>query len=348
MVEKSVFSNVNELKEWVQSMYHISCIKIDHLNLGSANCFYLEDSEKTYFLKEFQSKVKLENIRNEIDVCEYLNQNGIPTSKFLKNINGEYVSHYRDKYIHIQGYIDGKAYDLFDMPDEILFESARLLAKINRTLKDYKEYSDSFGDEWLADWDNRAEIDKLENLLANAIPDLDDQIGKKIKEDFAFKISVLKGMDGYGKRFLGSYKCNSHGDYSTLQILCKNKKIVAIIDFSAVCHLPVTWELIRSYSYGAGECRNVPSIDFAKFKAYIDAYLSENKIPLKDIQLMPYLYFFNLSRSTFGYKQYLTGNMSDPGLLQFGFWRTNMCKWLYENMDDLSEYLTSGYAKVLE
>lgn len=137
--------------------------------------------------------MKVQSIRNEIEICEYLNKNGIPTSKFLKNINGAYISCCRDRYIYIQDYIVGKTYGLFDRPDKILFESAKLLAKINHVLKDYKEESHSFGDEWLADWDNNKEICKLENLLVNAIPSLDDRIGNKIKEHFEFKISVLKG-----------------------------------------------------------------------------------------------------------------------------------------------------------
>ncbi|MEE0959280.1 MAG: hypothetical protein UH654_04515 [Lachnospiraceae bacterium] len=47
------------------------------------------------------------------------------------------------------------------------------------------------------------------------------------------------------------------------------------------------------------------------------------------------------SASSFGYKEYLK-NKSDKNL-DFAFWRTKMCRWLYNNMDEFEAYLDKYY-----
>ena len=56
---------------------------------------------------------------------------------------------------------------------------------------------------------------------------------------------------------------------------------------------------------------------------------------------MPYLYLFQLARSKYGYRQYLGGTAEERGsLLQFAFWRTNMCRWLEAHAEGLSRDLS--------
>lgn len=68
---------------------------------------------------------------------------------------------------------------------------------------------------------------------------------------------------------------------------------------------------------------------------------NEIEIPRKDIILMPSWYFFNLLRSTFGYKQLLKHNNASN--LEFAFWRTKMCKFLYEHLSEFEHFLEENY-----
>ena len=341
MIEKTMFETKRELVEWVNDNYDLDITSVEETDLGSANCFYLKNDNKTFFMKEFQSKIDQEQLQNEIEVCEFLSKKGIHTSKFYKNTQGEFISKYKEKCISIQEYLNGKTYGMYELPEDLLFKSGRYLGKINSYLSELDNFELSFDDEWLSNWSNEKEIEKLKKLLAEKNTACDGNLTQRISEDFNYKISILSEMEGYSKRFLGSYKCNSHGDYSLLQLLVDNNEINAIVDFASVCCLPPTWEIIRSYTYAASECKEGNCIDFDKFKKYLDEYLKENEIPRKDIILMPSLYFFNLIRSTFGYKQFLKDN--SKGNLEFAFWRTRMCKWLYENLQEFESYLEKNY-----
>lgn len=56
-----------------------------------------------------------------------------------------------------------------------------------------------------------------------------------------------------------------------------------------------------------------------------------------DIKMMPYLYYYHLTRSKFGYREYILSSQNNrEELLQFAFWRTTMCRWLDKNVDVLS------------
>lgn len=101
---------------------------------------------------------------------------------------------------------------MFEMPNDLMIKSARLLGRINKVLSGYKIDRYHFGDKWLKEWSNEKEIEKLKKLLDERSAEIDTNstIYKQICEDFEFKINRLKMMDGYAERFLGTYKCSSH------------------------------------------------------------------------------------------------------------------------------------------
>ena len=159
MVEQSIFINNNELKNWINNTYDLEIDKVEKTELGSANCYYLySNSSERYFLKEYQEKITYEDLEEEIRICKYLNENGITTSSFIYNREGKYISSFRGRYIHVQKYIKGKSYNMFDMPNELMFKSARLLGRINKVLSEYKIDRYHFGDKWFNEWSNEEEI----------------------------------------------------------------------------------------------------------------------------------------------------------------------------------------------
>ena len=57
-----------------------------------------------------------------------------------------------------------------------------------------------------------------------------------------------------------------------------------------------------------------------------------------DLKYMSYIYIFQLVSSTFGYKQY-NDDYSKKSLLDFAFFRTNLCNYLYDNLENISKKL---------
>lgn len=58
----------------------------------------------------------------------------------------------------------------------------------------------------------------------------------------------------------------------------------------------------------------------------------------EDLKYMPYIYILQLVGSTFGYKQY-NNDYTKTGLLNFALFRTNLCIYLYNNLDVISSRL---------
>jgi hypothetical protein len=55
---------------------------------------------------------------------------------------------------------------------------------------------------------------------------------------------------------------------------------------------------------------------------------------------MPYVYLFQLARSKYGYKEYLTTDSEDrEGLIRFAFWRTQMCREVEAKAKEIAEKL---------
>ena len=59
-----------------------------------------------------------------------------------------------------------------------------------------------------------------------------------------------------------------------------------------------------------------------------------------DLKAMPYVYLFQLARSKYGYKEYLTTDSEDrEGLIRFAFWRTQMCREVEAKAKEIAEKL---------
>ena len=56
---------------------------------------------------------------------------------------------------------------------------------------------------------------------------------------------------------------------------------------------------------------------------------------------MSYIYLLQLASSTFGYKEYIE-DYSQKELIEFAFFRTNLCKNLYERREEISSKLVQG------
>ena len=62
------------------------------------------------------------------------------------------------------------------------------------------------------------------------------------------------------------------------------------------------------------------------------------KLTEYDLRYMPYIYIFQLVSSTFGYKQY-NNDFTKTSLLDFAFFRTNLCNYLFDNLELISTEL---------
>lgn len=335
MLEKSVFINKKETINFIKEKYGINVTNIKIINRGSANIYSLNGDE--YILKEFQSKYTKEEIEKEITIINHLKKDGIKVPSYIKTINDTYYSLYKDKVIIIQKFIEGYTLDRNEGNYEQTIECAKVYGMIVESLENLDillPLNDlSFSKENLTKG-----IEKHQKLL-ELINDKDDEETLKIKRDLEEKINMIKNISKENI-LIDTKKLtikNTHGDFNILQFIYKNNHINSVIDFVSACRMPVVWELIRSYSYIDKDVKNgIFNLD--TFTDYIKEFNKYVKLNDYDLKYMSYIYLIQLLSSTYGYKEYINNN-ENIELLEFAHFRTNICKYLFNNAENISNRL---------
>ena len=327
MLEKSVFTNKKEIINFVKEKYGINVTDIKIIDRGSANIYSLNGDE--YILKEFQSKYTKEKIEKEITIINHLKKDGIKVPSYIKTINDTYYSLYKNKVI----------IDRNEGNYEQTIECVKVYGMIVKSLENLdillplNDLSYLFSKEIF-----EKSIEKQQELL-KVINDKDDEETLKIKRDLEEKINMIKDISEENI-FIDTKKLtikNTHGDFNVLQLIYKNNHINSVIDFVSACRMPVVWELIRSYSYIDKDVKNgIFNLD--TFNDYIKEFNKYVKLNEYDLKYMSYIYLIQLLSSTYGYKEYINNN-ENIELLEFAHFRTNICKYLFKNVENISNIL---------
>lgn len=335
MLEETVFINNEEIIKFVKDVYDLDITNVDRINRGSANIYSLNNN--SYVLKEFQSDYSETEIINEIDIINHLKKDNISVPTYIKTKNNEFYCLYKERIIILQEFIDG--YTLHNNEGNLkqTLECADLYGRIIKSLETLDRELPTFD---ISEWYTESALNEAVSKHKKLISLLDDsnENYQKIKSDLEDKLSMIEAIKY--KDFSDLTKLtikNTHGDYSQIQFIYKDDKVNAVIDFVSACRMPIVWEIIRSYSYIDIDAKNGEfNLDhLVEYVKTVNKYITLNKY---DLEYMPYVYLLQLLNSTYGYKQYI----NDPrkiGLLEFGYLRTNICKYLYENAEIISNKL---------
>lgn len=335
-IEKSVFDR-DKMQAFLLQKYGFHLSESRRLPLGTANCYKVNCTEGTYFFKEYQKEFTVQDVKRETELVAYLSSKDYPVAKFIKTISGDSCTQFEGHVISLQEYLEGTSY-LNDLPHELLKDSARYLGLLHSVLKDYPMES-KLDEKWAESISVEAVNKKYDRLLEALERENRDPNYSRIKEDFLFKKELfghIEEMKGY---FKGITYTPSHGDYTSCQLLCDEGHVKAVIDFASAAKLPAIWEIMRSYIQ-AGACRAGEAFDIADFAQYVKEYMKYAPLTKRDLEAMPYVYLFQLSRSAYGYEEYLIDKTENrEALLDFAFWRTDICREVYRKADAISAAL---------
>lgn len=321
MIEKKSLTK-KEIIEIFEYYYNIKVKEIVLLKGGSAEIYKIDNK---YILKLFQSKYKEADILKEIDIITYLNDSKIATPKYLITTDNKKIVNIKDRYLIVQNFIEGTTKDKFEATKEEIKECGYMHGLLVKELLDYKT-KEVEKEDW---YDFNENIYKLQSIIEKGNNEIvTNDLNKKIKmmKMFKYDLTNINKMSHYV----------SHGDYSYLQFIYKDNKINAIIDFIRARIIPISWEIIRSYSYMDKCCSN-GEINIDNLIIYIKEFMKSVKLNEYDLKYMPYIYLCQLLRSTYGYKEYYKNN--NPEALEFGHFRTTLCEYLYDNAENISERL---------
>ncbi|MFT3951119.1 MAG: phosphotransferase [Oscillospiraceae bacterium] len=303
--------------------YGIAVTCTEEIFLGTANCYKLSDGTTHWFLKEFQSGFSEENLRREAALTGFLHARHFPTARMLPTLDGAPFVRVNNRLVCLQEFMDGiPCGDVLQKP--ALLQAAELLGWLHSLLKDY-DLPDGMGADWLAQFSPERHAAAYEELLKLLKPT--DTHFERIKADLLYKQALGVRLADLPALFSGLTYCATHGDFSSVQFLCDDDKITAVTDFSAACRLPVVWELTRCFVQSSGVCQDGSTLDTALFCEYLRHYLTRFSLTQADLRNLPYIYLFQLARSRYGYKEYLTGTAENgTALLEFAFRRTDVCR----------------------
>ena len=302
-----------------------------------SHTYYVLSDKGEYIFKDIEQD-PMNHPENESLIISELKDDGIPVSELYPTRNGDYLLLTGNKTCHLQKYIEGKIYNRNLAPQWLLYEAARVLGKIHKTLERLPRLpigiSQDFFDYMTPE---KAQI-SYSSTLKMAYERKDADIIDAIK----YKTEILDAFVNF--RFnVSKMTCkNTHGDYKIQQIICSKEKINAVIDFTSACVHPVCWEIIRSYSLADDECIE-GKINIENFKKYIACYLEYASLNSYDLKIMPYMYFYQNLISDYFYQYYTSENKNKHKLLDDALFSVKLCKWFEYNIVKLENALTSGF-----
>ncbi len=339
-LQRSVL-NTERIQKLIKDYYNINILSVKKLKLGTANCYRISDETQTYFLKEFQKGFSKDDLAREANLTDFLIKNQFPTARFYRTIDNSVGFIYDDSLICLQEFVEGTTFGYNDFPKEMLPELAEKLGKMHQILRDYPLPTD-MGEKWLKRVSSEAIIAGYEALIPVAEQRTNDSHRERILSDLKYKKKLVARSEEFKKHYKGITYLPTHGDYQGCQLVCENGHIKAVIDFSSACRLPVAWEIMRSYVQSSSICRTQAHIDIADFCEYVATYMRFSPLTSIDLASMPYVYLFQLCISKYGYPQYLKTDSEDrEGLLQFAFWRTDICREIEEKAEEISRALVN-------
>tara|TARA_Y100000310_G_scaffold209006_2_gene209604 strand:+ start:5965 stop:6912 length:948 start_codon:yes stop_codon:yes gene_type:complete len=181
-----------------------------HLDWALANTVYLLKTTKgNYILKIFEESEE-KDIKYQVKIIDYLTKKKIKVATVLKLKNKKEILHYKDKYITIQKYLDGSHPKKFNKA--LMKDLAREFSLMNKHLLKLKLKEKTL---WPNDHQFKPDLKNKYNIT---------EIDIKEEEN-----TLLKQLKAINKKNLR--KSIIHSDLHDVNLLIKNNKLIAILDW---------------------------------------------------------------------------------------------------------------------
>lgn len=346
-VEASLLTK-NDIIDLLRTKYGLEGnIGVKKLDRGSSNLYEIHIKDKRYVLKEFNSNKPISLVEKEIQLIEYLKRREILVPQYVQLNDGRYYFIFNGKVVILQQFIDGYTIENNTGNYEQMIESASILGKLIKELVGYEGLEEEgIIDRWFSKESVQIGIQKLEEEKKN-IKD-DNKYKKQFMADFSDKILIANELiNKFDFKIVRKLSImNTHGDYSVQQLIYNENKPATVIDFETAKKMPIVWEIIRSYSYVDEKAKNgkIEINNLIQYFKEVSKYVQLNEY---DLKFAPHIYLMQLIGSTFGYKEY-NKDYTQNELLKFALFRTNLCKSLYYNLDEIGEGLLKNVPYIHE
>ena len=279
------------IEELLEKQYGLHCLQARKSAVGAgSDTWFVRCAEGEYVLK-FPADSEINHPELEPELCAFLRANGVPACDFLKNCAGNYVSADGEgRACTVQRRLPGVTPEWNAASETVLLESAELLGKIHRVLRDYPALPEGIGAGFFAYMTPQRAAESYRRSLAQAARLGDGESAAELEWRVGLMECFPEWTFDLGKLTLR----NTHGDYFISQFLCEQNHLTAVIDWTTACVHPVVWEITRSFVYGAPCCAD-GRIDEALFARYIDAYCRYGTLNEYDRANLCRLYLYQIA-----------------------------------------------------
>ena len=228
----------------------IETSKVTKIDRGTANIFEVQSKEKKYILKEFSEGRSEESVIKETNIINFLKDRNIKVPVYIKSTQGNFYIKFENRIIIVQEYVDGYTMENNTGDYNKTIESATILGKMTKELKDYTGLEeDGIIEKWFSKESLENGITKMLDLKSKL--NADNPYKSIFEKDLEDKINMSKDLiENFKFDIIQKLTImNSHGDYSIQQLIYNDKEETTVIDFETAKKLPIIWEVMRSYSY---------------------------------------------------------------------------------------------------
>ena len=138
-------SNLNDekIRKILKEEYGMLPDEITEVNRGTANIFKIKTEKGNFILKEFNEKRTVESVEKETNIINFLKERNINVPKYIKTVSDKFYIENEGRIIILQEFVDGYTMENNTVEDyKRIIESATLLGKVTKELREYPELSE--------------------------------------------------------------------------------------------------------------------------------------------------------------------------------------------------------------
>ncbi len=319
----------------LNDQYGFAVTEVNKSSVGAGSDTWFVVCEDGKYVVKFPSKSDINNPELEPKLCEYLLGQGIPVCRFVKNRDGSLLSADGEgRVFHVQKFIEGIMYDWHEAPDWLLLESAAMLGKFHAALKNYSGLPNGIGEGFFQFMTPQRALHSYRKSLEIA----QTENNAEVAADLQYRMELMRRFPNYNFDLKRMTCQSTHGDYFISQLLCGDKKINAVIDWTTACVHPVVWEIVRSYVYAAPSCKE-GQIDMDEFVRYVEEYCRYAVLTEYDLLNMIPLFYYQIAVCDY-YGQYYESDAANRHIyLQQAKFSTKLLRWFEKYGDVLTTKL---------
>ncbi len=310
-------------------------LEIENLTLLDSHfgteIYLLDTDDSRYIVKTLP--LHCGDFETEGNVTEYLRSQDIAVACLLKTKDRKYQVITETMHFSVQEFIDGESPKLNTAPVWLLESMACTLGRIHNVLKSYQGLKTNFDNDFFRKATVKEALKHYKKQLAKAKKEQDVPLTR----DLEIRLKHLKRLSKFKINANKLTYSNSHGDFHFGQIITNDRKMT-VIDWTSVSMVPVALEIIVSYVTAAPDCAN-GAIDRKGLLEYISHYVRHSPLTQYDVQMMPYLLYFQQLICHYPPPYENVPESYQPICVLIN----NLTDWLYDNADILSKELQESF-----